>query len=250
MGKINKKPINIYWATPENIDSLEDWSFLYPKPKTLFSELSEQRVDPKNTESYFFCPSVSKKFKKTLVFKNSINSSYEYNENMIQNISEIFLSAKIIRMPAILSGPTIDINLFYYLFSEEPLEISVTPPYFHEPKYMKHGSVMPGQFDIGQWFRPITFEIQTWKNEGEFHLIEGEPLFYLEFKTDRPIILNRFILTQRLKQYEKANIKSKDIFGPLKPLQYRYEKFMSVGYKEKVLTEIHKNLINEEPYKF
>lgn len=70
----NKNPINVYWSTETLGEPDIDWTFLYPKPNTVFSELIKERQDVKDTESYFFCPAVSSKFKKTLIFKNSVNS--------------------------------------------------------------------------------------------------------------------------------------------------------------------------------
>jgi len=40
------------------------------------------------------------------------------------------------------------------------------------------------------------------------------------------------------------------LLGNFKPLASKYQKFKDVGFKEKILTEIKKNLIEEEPYKF
>jgi len=72
----------------------------------------------------------------------------------------------------------------------------------------------------------------------------------MEFKTDRPIFLHRFILSKKLKQYEQATIRSRHIFQNFLTLNKRYERFKNVGLREKILTEIKKNLVDEEPYKF
>jgi hypothetical protein len=247
MGK-NNNPINIYWAIPSDEGDWQDWSFLYPKPKTLFSELvqSRSKVNP----GFFSCPAVSEKMKKILVFRSPMYSSYSYTEESVTPNADGFINIEMARKPSITNGPTLSLSLYYFMFSEDPLDMYATPPFFHEPKYTKFGSVVPGEFDIGRWFRPFTFEVQTWNKEGQFELEENEPMFYMEFKTDRPIILNRFILTKKLKQYEQATINSRHIFKDFLPLSKRYERFKNVGLREKILTEIKKNLIDEEPYKF
>ena len=247
MGK-NNNPINIYWAIPSDETESQDWSFLYPKPKTLFSELAQDRS--KQNPGFFSCPAVSEKMKKILVFKSPMDSSHSYNEESITPNTEKFINAEIVRKPTIANGPTISFSLYYFMFSEEPLNVYSTPPFFHEPKHTKFASVVPGEFDIGRWFRPFTFEVQTWNKEGRFELEENEPMFYMEFKTDRPIILNRFILTKKLRQYEQAAINSRHMFKYFLPLNKKYESFKNVGLREKILTEIKKNLIEEDPYKF
>ena len=254
MGKKNKEPINIYYTTDSNNTEKEDWNFLYPIPKTLFSELIEERKNPKNISSYFICPAVSSKFKKILVFKNPTKNSYEYGTDetgfyIIPTI-EPYINIISIREEALKNKPTFQTGLSYLFFADSPVELFFTPPYFHEPKHTKYGACMPGEFNIGKWFRPYNFEFQTWSKKGEFHLEENEPLFYAEFKTDRPILFHRFTMSSQLKKYSEAHSNSLKILGRFQTLLERYEKFEQVGYREKILTEIKKNLIEEEPYKF
>ncbi len=254
MSKKNKEPINVYWAIEPSHGQIEDWSFLYPKPKSLFSELIEERSNPKNKKSYFLCPAVSAKFKKTLTFNNAVTSSYEFGKNQqefyINPTSDQFINAKYVREPAITKGATFLFSLNYLFFADDSLDVSFTAPYFHEPKYVNNGTVLPGEFNIGQWFRPYNFEVQMWKESGTFSIEDGEPLFYVEFKTDRPIVLHRFSKSEKLLQYQLANMHSNLLFGPFQTLSEKYEKFKQVGFKEKILTEIKKNLIDEVPYKF
>jgi hypothetical protein len=254
MGKKDKEPINIYYT--QNCDETGniDWNFLYPTPKTLFSELIEERKNPKNTASYFLCPAVASKFKKILVFRSPTKNSYEYGTDetgfYIMPTIEPYININQIREEALDNKPTFVASLNYLFFADSPVDLFFTPPYFHEPKHTKYGACIPGEFDIGQWFRPYAFEFQTWSKKGEFHFEENEPLLYAEFKTDRPIIFHRFIMTSQLQKYKEANIQSFNIFGRFQTLQEKYKKFKQVGYREKILTEIKKNLIEEEPYKF
>ena len=254
MGKKDKEPINIYYT--DDYDEMEtvDWNFLYPSPKTLFSELTQERKNVKDTFSYFLCPAVSSKFKKILVFRSATKNSYEYGTDetgfyIIPTI-EPYININKIREEALKNKPTFMASLSYLFFADDSVEVSFTPPYFHEPKHTKYGACVPGEFNIGKWFRPFNFEIQTWSNRGEFHLEKNEPLFYAEFKTNRPILFHRFVMTPKLQKYKLANIKSFNIFGQFQTLQEKYEKFKQVGFREKILTEIKKNLIEEQPYKF
>lgn len=250
----NKNPINVYWSTETLGEPDIDWTFLYPKPNTVFSELIKERQDVKDTESYFFCPAVSSKFKKTLIFKNSVNSFYEFGKNeedfYIKETPDTFIHAQYVRKPSIINKPTFAFNLCYSFFADDSLDVSFTPPYFHKPQYLQSGSIIPGEFNVGKWFRPYICEIQMWEETGNFSLNAGEPLFYAEFKTDRPINFYRFNYSDSLVKYQTANIRSSSFFGPFQTLSKRYENFKQVGYKEKILTEIKKNLVDEEPYRF
>jgi len=250
----NRKPINVYWSPYFEKDAPMDWSFLYPKPETLFSTLIKNKSDESKNGSFTSCPAFYGKSRKILVFNNAIKCSYEYeateDTKTIQPTSEISIEVHCRRPKSLNFGPTIEIMNYNLLFSDESLEISVTPPFFHEPKYLKYGSPVPGEYDIGKWLRPLSFEIQMWKNKGELHFEEDEPLFYAEFKTKRPIHFYRFELTDKILSYVKATTHFSFVFGKNIPLLDRYKKFNQVGYREKILTEIKKNLIDEEPYKF
>ena len=250
----NNNPINVYFTSDHDTYLTENWDFLYPKPKTLFSNLIEERKNPKNKQSFFLCPAVAPKFKKTLVFNSPMNCSYEYDHDQdgyYMNATKIpYINMSCRREEALKDKPTFSASLSYLFFADDSLDLFFTPPYFHEPKYTKYGACMPGEFNIGKWFRPFNFEFQTWSKRGEFHLEENEPLFYAEFKTDRQIFFHRFNLTPGVQMLAKSNVNSIQVFGPFQTLAEKYAKFKQVGLREKILTEIKKNLIDEEPYKF
>jgi hypothetical protein len=250
--KDSKNPITVYYSASGNTKSESDWSFLYQKPKTLYRELLEYKDENVGKESIFSCPAINKKYKNILVFKNSMNCSYDFdmtkkdNKNpYIVNTTDNFINASQIRNPILTLGPTIDFSLNYFLFSDEPLVASFTAPFFHKPEYMNYGAIIPGEFDIGQWFRSFNLEVQMWNNKGEFHLKEDEPLFYVEFKTDRPIILKSFVMNEYLGNIAKTANTTRLLFGAGESLNKRYQRFKNVGLRDKVLTEIKKNLILE-----
>jgi hypothetical protein len=253
--KKNNNPITIYWSPYYPITQMmSDWSFLYPKPKTLFSELYKNKDKENVGRSFFTCPAFADKLKKTLVIRSATNSSHEYdftdNKQYLNPITDLCIELQKIRQSSVTFGSTVSYSLNYMFFAEESVEAYFTPPMFHEPRYTKYASAIPGQFNIGEWFRPFNFEVQLWKNKGEIHLEENEPLFYVEFQTDRPVILKRFNVTETLFRYSNASTWSSSIFGLGDSLSKRYERFKNVGYREKILTEIKKNLVDEEPYKF
>lgn len=249
----NNKPINIYWSPFYDIKGVDvlDWSFLYSKPKTIFSEIYKNRIP--NKSSFFACPAMNSKIKKTLVFKNSIPSSYTHtiNGDIYPKEGEPFLVASRGRDPSISNGYVYKFDNSVIFFSEEEdVRATISSPYFSKCQYTQYGTICPGSFDIGQWFRPINIEIQMWEKEGEFHLLENEPFFYIEIETDRPVNLHRFNLSKNLNSYADSIVITDKFFGREGSLLSRYKRFKNVGFREKILTEIKKNLINEEPYEF
>jgi hypothetical protein len=143
-------------------------------------------------------------------------------------------------------GPNFKLSLGYAMFADESLEVSFTSPFFHKVEYMKNASTIPGNFDIGQWYRPYSLEFQTWSNKGSISFIEDEPMFYVEFKTDRPIVLKRYQQTELLTKYSNTSLDNIRMFGLGQTLKSRYDRFKSIGMREKILTEINKNIIDED----
>lgn len=242
------KPIIVYWSPYIADHSEPDWSFLYPNPVSVFSDHLKNK-DKLSKNHFFQCPASASKIKKTLAFKSPMTFTYEYdysdNNRFLELTTDIgFLMKTLDRMLS--TGPHIKSALGYSFFAEESLEASFTSPFFHKVEYMKNASTIPGNFDIGQWYRPYSLEFQTWSNKGSISFIEDEPMFYVEFKTDRPIILKRYQQTELLTKYSNTSLDNIRMFGLGQTLKSRYNKFRSIGMREKILTEINKNIIDED----
>lgn len=246
---MNKEPIIIYWAPAiYNDSSHPDFGFWYPSPKQLFNNLIERRSDTKDSASIFSCPAFNELTKKTIVFNSPMSCSYEFDSTDIDNptikaTTKTLIGARYARPPYIQDGPFIHFQLYYIFFATEPVEALFTSPYFHKAEHTKYGSVIPGKFDIGQWFRPYNFEVQMWDKKGEFHLKENEPMFYVEFKTDRPIILKQFNNTEELSRISDACVATTDMFGRGQTLLSRYFRFRDTGMKQRTLKLIKENVI-------
>ena len=110
----------------------------------------------------------------------------------------------------------------------------------HIGNALKHKVSVPGRFNIGSWFRPYPLEMQFWNNSGEVIFEEHEPLFYVEFETDRPIKLQRFVFTDELQALQTHCIK---YYSQEYSLLRRYAQFKKSGMNKLVLHEIKKNLV-------
>jgi hypothetical protein len=243
------KPITVYWSPYLDSQQEQDWSFLYPKPVSLFSDHLKNK-DKSSKNHFFQCPATSSKIKKTLVFNSPMTFGYDYDfsenkTNLEINTKEAILMYGI-RDDMLTTGPNFKLALSYSFFADQSLEVSYTSPFFHRAKYMESCSTVPGNFNIGEWYRPYSIELQTWSRKGSINFVENEPLFYVEFKTDRPIILKRYSQSDLLIKYSHANVNTTNLFGIGQTLKSRYERFRSIGMREKILSEINKNIIDEE----
>jgi len=249
---MKNKPIVVYWA-PAN-DAIDGkWTYLYNKPGTVFADLLKYKT--KNNENKVFeCPAFSDKYKKMLTFKMPMDSTYEYDfsdgKTFLEGKGDHYINLSRKRDDMFVYGPNFMLSFGILLFAEESLTVGWLPPYFHKPQYTKTCTLVPGQFDVGQWFRPLSFEIQTWENKGVLEFKQDEPLMYIDFQTDRKIELRRFVVSERLDKYMNSSIDSTKLFGRGQTLYSRYMMFRNTGMRDNVLTEIKKNLIEEEPFIF
>lgn len=248
----NKKPIIVYWAPTSHVFSdLGECNLLYEDPYNKQSDLIKNKSKfCENKNSFFACPAFTNKLKNTYVFKFPIDSSYSYDfsnitEPIIKNIKDNkpYLNLRSPRPESLIEKPQICFDLNYLFFCEEPLLATFSAPYFDEPKYLKYGAVAPGTFDIGQWFRPYPLEITLWNKVGEFHIEEDEPAFYVEFLTDRKIIIKRFKPTAEALSYAKSCANSMDTIKSGIPLIERYKKFKNTRMNDLVIKEIKNNIL-------
>ena len=243
-AKNNKEPIVVYWGP-----SVIDWNLLYPDPKNLFLSITEQRSKDRGEKSFFTCPAFQDKTKNIYSFSFPMDTSYEWdfsNDNQVfrpVNDQNPFIGFKVLRNPCINNSPQIEFSLFYSFFCEEPLKATFTAPYFSEPNYTKSASVAPGTMDIGQWFRPYPIEMTFWKEKGTVDFKDGESLFYVEFLTDRPIILKRYNTTEKILSYSNTCSKSPQTWSPRIPLVKRYQRFNESKMGKAIIKEIKENLL-------
>jgi hypothetical protein len=247
----SKKELTVYWSPSffSTNENEQDWNMLYRKPYTLFSEISKQKEGTKFQDSFFACPAFKNKMQNTFVFSNSIHSEYVYGEAdgkyFIENVSKNYITAELTHDAVLSSGPIVHFSLGYIFFCEEEVDINVNSPVFHKAKYTKYGSMIPGRFSIGSWFRPINFEVQMWDRLGTFILEKDEPILYIDFLTDYDIKLQRFTMNEKLKQYYLHCSNSPFIFGRHKDLPERYDDFNKSDMKSLILKEIKSNLVGE-----
>jgi hypothetical protein len=249
-----KDYVNVYWSPHSTYEDIEigEWNMLYSDPTTLFEDLYKLKTKDAGNANYFTCPATSKQYQKTFVFKNELESKYKFDfsssnpeENYFLNEPGPHLSYEIIRRPTITTGPMVGINMYYVFFSDEPLKASFTPPMMHPPKYTKYGTVIPGSFDIGQWFRPFHLEMQMWNNKGELKLENQEPLFYVSFDTEKKVKLQRFKMTGAANSYLRFCSSTRKVWGLDSSLEERYKRFKRTRMRELILKEIKENLLDE-----
>jgi hypothetical protein len=245
---MDNETLTLYWSPglPFNLDTSPDYNGAYFEPHSLHSEfVTNSEKDTPAGIRFTSCPAVNAYSKNTFVFTNPLSYELLVNKDYVspKNPNKPFINAEYRRPPTLKDSPIVSIGMSWFIFSEEPVIARFTPPYFHEPKYTQHGTVVSGGFDVGSWFRPFNLDIQMWKNKTELILEEGEPLFYVHIETEKKVILKRFVYNKTLGDIALSCAQSPTLFGKHLPLEKRYNRFIKSKTHSKVLKEIKNNLI-------
>ena len=231
----------IYWA-PASYSETVDWSILYPETKNLFkSTLEQKQSDLEKNNNLFLCPAVKNLFEKIIVVKCPLTSHYKINNNKIIPISNNYLSWDVPHKSNIKNSFLFTITLPYIFFSEEDIEMTMTSPFFSNSKHLQYASIVPGTFNISQWFRSVNFEFNIWSGS-EFKIDEGEDMIYFNFNCKNNIELIRFDLNEDLRKIVNVCAESSN-WEKFVPLAKRYKRFKQSKLNKKALSIIKKNLI-------
>jgi hypothetical protein len=249
--------ITVYWAPAPYVTEENSWTQAYPEPVSLLSELNKERNKNnknKDAKNMFACPSYVDAMKNVFVLKSALDDIIKIPDHLhvldiptdrypLQYESESKLLAVLARETSINNHVNIAYNLGWLMFADEPLEARFTAPYFpaHTPG---EGAILAaGQMDIGQWYRDYEIEYHVPQGTDELVIKENQPLAYVQFMTDKKIILKRYNLTPVLRNIASECAESGLRYGRFKTLAQRYAMGKRALLPEQVLNEIKKNLV-------
>jgi hypothetical protein len=239
--------INVYWApytSTTKSGGLGEWNMFYEDPKNLFEEVAKDKLPSAGYGTMLSCPSVTGLMKKIYVFNNTIDCSFEFTRYEAKPLSENYVVLLQKREPTMKQGPSFEYGMIYMVFADQPLTARWTQPYYHRTTYASAGAMVPGEFDVGQWFRPLNLEIQMFNDKGTVHFEKNTPLAYLEFQTDKKINLHRFKMTEDLLNISDSQVTAPGTFGRRLPLAERYKRFNATKQNKIVLKLIKENLVD------
>jgi hypothetical protein len=247
-----KEPLVIYWA----VSSLEgenhrvllaDISF-----NSVMKDISHRRAkNPKTPKSDKFVPEGSYHLCTALheLADNMFYLDAPFDIDIELNSEGNILPSKrsnwfLERGQTMENAFNIDFNYEIHIFSEETVDISVTPPYLHKSSIPSYGFVSAVKWRLSCWFRPVVVIFQLWPGVRELHIKKGEPLIYMSFDTERPIVFKQFRQTPTITHISSACLRHKYMFQFL-PLRVMYDKFVRQGLRNDLLKEIKANIVGE-----
>ena len=249
--------ITIYWAPSKFYKGQDNWSMLYQEPVKIWNTLLKSKT-PYADGSMFTCPSMKGLFK-NLYSVNAVIGDvlqlpdledvyYDGTEGDRDNVYPVIGTGGKVSLlqgrPSSMEGSVnFEYNMSWHFFASEPVIARLTAPYFPPITPAPGAMLAAGEFDIGRWFRPVNLEYTVPFGVKELVFKEGEPYFYLEFKTDKKIIFKRFVLTEALRKLSEEAVQAPMRYGKYVPLAKKYEMAKNGKLIEQVKTEILANLV-------
>lgn len=248
-----KNTITVYWSSGNYVPSIESWMLFYSSPKSLSSFLRENKTD---NGLIFQCPSFNDFIKNKFVFSSNIDDKHILPQEYLLNVKDLQEKTDKEKIPS--EGGIIDLfirkssfkdysnlkyNMSWIFFSEEPLVASFTAPYCPPTSPSPNAFLSPGEFDIGQWYRPFNLDYHVPINNEFFEIKKDDQLFYVSFKTNKKIEFKQYFYTDRLKAISFELTKSPFIIKRSLPLKERYLMAKNANLRKMILSEIKNNLI-------
>lgn len=250
---MKKEEIVVYWSPWWLWDSSKaGFDIYYHTPESVYSNILKKFIGSTETKNFIQCPAVMNKLKQTYVMfaRTDIDMAIQLDENKkvsgfgFVDPEKVAIGGKLSHSPTLENQFLLELDMSVVFFAEEPLMVSSSSPYFHQTPHLNYGALVPGEFDVGRWFRPINLEYNLWPDVTRLKIDAGEPLVYFSFNTDKKIIFKRFSFNSRLFNLCSQIIRYKDK-PKWKSLNFRYQKFKEASMRELVLTEIKNNLVQE-----
>jgi len=134
----------------------------------------------------------------------------------------------------------------YIFFTDQPSLLMTTYefPNFENNNITKNCHTIPGQFDIGRWFRNTEFPFFLKEESDKFKIEENEVYSYIRFHTKEPINFIQFLVTDKINAFlndaRNLNMNQK---RKIVPMSNMYNRF---NHKELILKEIKNNIIMQD----
>jgi hypothetical protein len=202
-----KNQIDIQWCIPK-LEAEHLWmNTAYYPPESAFKSIIQAR--DKDVD-YFKCPAFQEYLKNVYVIrapfdltisieKNKNGERYIRTHEYDQSFWNTFINP---RKGEYSHFYTMSIAIQYLFFSEESVIMEVLPAFMHPSKLQSNIKIIPGCFDISKWIRPTDFAFEVIDESQSIEIKRGDPLLYVNFRTDKSI---NFIRTDYTTDIFKAN---------------------------------------------
>ena len=237
---MSKEEIVVYWSIASLPNRQTTMNMLVSPPvpvKKIFP-----KSDSKGEDSYRSCFAYSEMWNNIFAVLHPHTSTVSVegpldNPVFTRNDDNMWLPFK-----SALDGYRLDFDISVAFFCEESLIAQVTPPYMHDTSDKVGARIASGSFDISKWFRPINFTYLLWPKETSVTVTEGDPGMYIQFLTDKKVVLKHFEYTWEIESIAQQLTGFKNI-KKFESLPKLYDRFIRGNINKRLLKLIKDNIL-------
>jgi hypothetical protein len=219
-----------YIDHPECVNGLIDNDY---KPHVL---LSADALQSRKDVTFIKCPAVTDFMKSTYVFRSpmdlniEIEVSDQFSKVFCNNISQDFFDTMVdmrFLEPEERGNspyPLIGIDFLNTFTCDSSVKMQVFPAFMHYNDFTSKTTVIPGEYDISKWVRPVELVFEIRNKKEYIEIKKGDALAYFKFNADEPVKLendttpwNEIVACNDLRNANK--------FRPLKERYKSYKDF-------------------------
>ena len=249
------KDVIVYWGQIEPRSVSFNYYLNVKEPQPIIKELRHFKenvlplIPSKDFSNPLKCPAVIDSLKNTFYIPAPYNVEIEYKDQRITtyNQGQEFYDSHI----------TLDCEQagFFQLYTgylffteEEGLTIRQRGASLSNTDLANNTISFEGKFDISKWFRPVN-GAYLFKNPCLVKVNKGDPLYYVDFITEKNIVFKKFYLNPDITQILDLCVRNKNItrndHKPLKDyLNSLYYEFTQSKIKNRLLKLIKENLLD------
>jgi hypothetical protein len=250
---VAKDELVVYWSPSAFSLENESWNLLYPEPVRIREKF--QAIGTSFKRGLLACPATKKQWKNMFALVSAVDDDIdlpvEYlketalleGNEQVPSANKQTVSLFRHRVSSFEGYSNLLYNLSWVFVAEEPLIMEFFPPYLPPSSPSPNSILASGEFDIGQWFRPTSLDYHVPFNNSYFRVNTGDELAYVRFKTDKKVVLKRFIMNQPLVNLYTEMSTVSGRYNANKTLFQRYEMAKKSKIMNIVIKQVKDNLV-------
>lgn len=240
--------ITVYWAAPAVPKGTYNTplSYSFAEPTNVLNVLRGNKTKASQPQSSFSCPAHNSMLKNVYSVNSIQNYTFDLSEAHATTNWPFFnrLFDFVSPRQCSLEGYSdIEPTYSWLFFATEPLVARFTSPYLPAISPAEGSIMVCGEFDIGQWYRPFVLNYMVPKHTPYLTIIKNDPLFFVEFKTDKNIIFKQYEVNETLSTYANRCLRSPVEVGKSYTLEPRYEWLNETITAGAIIDKIERSLV-------
>jgi hypothetical protein len=237
---MKEETVIVYWALMTAPDKQTSMNLMW-EPPTLLNKILPRGSKNKET-NYRVCSGAHDMWKNTYAIIHPTSSSVEVS-GPLENPTASMTHPYWLGQPSAFDDSyRVDYDFSWIFFSEESVKIQQLPAILHDTSDSHNAILASGSFDISKWFRAVNLSYILRKGKNTITVTEGEPATYLQFLTDKKVILQQFEMNEELRQITREVVFHK-IYFPNETLDNMYKRFIRSNRHKRVLKLIKQGIL-------